>query len=86
MFGDDDPEEAWDESDARAVKIALLIRILFSVVLERAAPHDHNRVVARIAFGILKAASLRQKATKAEAPSLDALRDAFALLDALEGH
>ena len=85
-FGDDDPEDAWDDGDSRPVKLGLLVRILISVALERNDPaHVHERVVARIAFGIWQVTRLREKEKQAEAPTLAALATAFALLNALEG-
>jgi hypothetical protein len=85
-FGDDDPEDAWDEDDPRPTKLGILIRLLFSVALEHAQPgHNHDRVKARVAIGIWHTERLRQKQTRAEAPSLAALATAFALLDTLVG-
>jgi hypothetical protein len=84
MFGDDDPEDAWDDGDPRPDKIGLLVRVLLSVALERADPgHDHPRVVARIAFGIWQTTRLQERQTRSEAPPLEALAATFALLNAL---
>lgn len=86
MFGDDDPEDAWDDLDPRAVKLGILVRLLLSVALEHKDPtHDHARVRARIAIGIWHSTALDGHATPAEAPVLAALMTAFALLNALEG-
>jgi hypothetical protein len=48
MFGDDDPEDAWDAGDTFGEKLAVLERWVPSIVLERMTPHSHVRVVARI--------------------------------------
>jgi len=34
VFGDDDPEDAWDASDPAPIKVAILIRWAWSVLLE----------------------------------------------------
>lgn len=47
-FGDVDPEDAWDAGDAQAVKLALLARIVASILDELAARGDTPRHRARL--------------------------------------
>jgi len=52
MFGDDDPEDAWDEGDPIEVKLELLERWVPSIRVERLGAHDHKRVVTRILLAL----------------------------------
>jgi len=71
MFGDDDPEDAWDAGDPVDVKVAILERWVPSIVLERMTPHNHPRVVARV-LGALQ--SINQLALEVDAQEPDAAR------------
>lgn len=86
LIGDADPEDAWDESDPRPDKLAILVRLVLSIALEHATPgHSHVRVLARLSFARLAVDRLTLGAEVAEKPVLQALGQAFFNLTAAEG-
>ena len=85
-FGDADPEDAWDDGDPRPIKFGVLIRMILSIALElHRADRDHDRMKARIAFGIWQTNRLDATRSPSERPTIEALAATFALLNALEG-
>jgi hypothetical protein len=52
MFGDDDPEDAWDASDPIPVKVSIIERWVVSIRMERLGPHSHPRVVERLRLAL----------------------------------
>lgn len=49
MFGDNDPEDAYDVGDPVELRAAVLGRVIASIVAERLAHGETPRVVARLA-------------------------------------
>ena len=45
VFGDTDPEDAWDDGDPYDVKVALLVRIAESIALDPDADRRRRRAV-----------------------------------------
>ena len=86
MFGDDDPEDAWDETDPPEIRVAILLRMLLHVAMERSDPnHDHQRAVVRIAFALNAIERLRQLRIAALEAVLIALTVGFLVQESEEG-
>jgi hypothetical protein len=86
LFGDDDPEDAWDEADPVEIKVAILLRMLLHVAMERTDPgHSHQRTVVRIAFALGALQRLLALRLKAIESVLIALLIGFQLEQADEG-
>jgi len=84
-FGDADPEDAWDEGDARPLKIAILVRLLMSIALEQEHEHDHARLLTRLGFGEAKTSALKETTSNDEAPILAAILLGLFYLNVREG-
>lgn len=84
-FGDADPEDAWDAGDEPNTKALILARVLVSVAIERAGPHDHARTLARLAFAVAAVHQLLTLRLAHLEAVLTALLVGFELLQTEEG-
>jgi hypothetical protein len=82
LFGDDDPEDAWDETDPPGVKVAILARMLVHVAEERVDPgHDHQRILVRLHFALAATGRLQALGIPQYEAVLIALLVGFLLLE-----
>jgi hypothetical protein len=85
-FGDDDPEDAYDESDPAELRVVILARMLVHVAVERSRPaHDHTRTLVRIGFAIAAIQRIRMLRIAHLENVLTALLLGFLLLQLEEG-